>query len=267
MSLFGPDINDDSVVFNNYRVYGSILLFIMGTIVFFGVKIVNKFAGIALVCVLGTIVCMFGGVAYNWHGNDKANICVVGTRLISQVANCTKDPVYGEELWNTFCVRRDNASELYQNLTTRYDYECDQYFHENEVIYRRGIKGIASGTFKDAMWNTYHDGGDVVSDSLNETEYNLGGKKPYNYIVVDIWTSFTLIIGIFFPSVTGANENGFVLSTLEAIQVSWPAPTGRVTWRMLRGPSRSEPSWPSSQLGQFTFSPLYFLPLQWTRCS
>ena len=74
MSLFGPDINDDSVVFNNYRVYGSILLFIMGTIVFFGVKIVNKFAGIALVCVLGTIVCMFTGVAYNASGNDKANI-------------------------------------------------------------------------------------------------------------------------------------------------------------------------------------------------
>ena len=203
MSLFGPDITDDSVVFNNYRVYGSILLFIMGTIVFFGVKIVNKFAGIALVCVLGTIVCMFTGVAYNANGNDKANICVVGTRLVNKVANCTKDPVYGEELWNEFCARRDNASDVWQNMTTVYDYECDEYFAENLVHYRRGIKGIMSGTFKEAMWNTYHDEGDVISDSLNETEYNLGGKKPHNYIMVDLWTSFTLIIGIFFPSVTG----------------------------------------------------------------
>ena len=72
MSLFGPDINDDSVVFNNYRVYGSILLFIMGTIVFFGVKIVNKFAGLALVCVLGSIVCIFVGILVNFNGNDKA---------------------------------------------------------------------------------------------------------------------------------------------------------------------------------------------------
>ena len=72
MSLFGPDINDDSVVFNNYRVYGSLMLFIMGTIVFFGVKIVNKFAGLALVCVLGSIVCIFVGILVNFHGNDKA---------------------------------------------------------------------------------------------------------------------------------------------------------------------------------------------------
>ena len=72
MSLFGPDINDDSVVFNNYRVYGSLMLFVMGTIVFFGVKIVNKFAGLALVCVLGSIVCIFVGILVNFAGNDKA---------------------------------------------------------------------------------------------------------------------------------------------------------------------------------------------------
>ena len=72
MSLFGPDINDDSVVFNNYRVYGSLMLFVMGTIVFFGVKIVNKFAGLALVCVLGSIVCIFVGILVNFKGNDKA---------------------------------------------------------------------------------------------------------------------------------------------------------------------------------------------------
>jgi len=223
MSLFGPDITDDSVVFNNYRVYGSILLFIMGTIVFFGVKIVNKFAGIALVCVLGTIVCMFTGVAYNANGNDKANICVVGTRLVNKVANCTKDPVYGAELWNEFCARRDNASDVWQNMTTVYDYECDEYFAENIVHFRRGIKGIMSGTFKEAMWNTYHDEGDVISDSLNETEYNLGGKKPHNYIMVDLWTSFTLIIGIFFPSVTGimagANRSGDLADAGKAIPI------------------------------------------------
>ena len=203
MSLFGPDINDDSVVFNNYRVYGSFLLWIMGTIVFFGVRIVNKFAGLALLCVLGTIVCMFGGVFYNYSGNDKANICVLGTRLLSQVANCTKDPVYGDDLWNQFCERLDNATHLEQNLTTPYDFKCDEYFDENEVIWRRGILGLASGTFKNATWNSYRDSGYVVSDSLEESEYNLGGKKSYNYVMVDIWTSFTLIIGIFFPSVTG----------------------------------------------------------------
>ena len=42
MSLFGPDITDDFVKFNNFRVYGTILLIIMGSIVFVGVKFVNK---------------------------------------------------------------------------------------------------------------------------------------------------------------------------------------------------------------------------------
>ena len=204
MSLFGPDLNDDSVVFNNYRVYGTILLFIMGTIVFFGVQIVNKFASLALVCVLGTIVCMFTGIIWNYNGNDLANICVVGTRLVEQVSNCTKHHIYGEELWNHFCERLDNATDIeFQNMTSEYDYKCDEYFSEQNVTYRRGIKGIASGTFSEAMWNTYHEGGDVVSDSWEESEYNLGGKSTHNYIIVDIYTSFTIIIGIFFPSVTG----------------------------------------------------------------
>ena len=208
MSLFGPDLNDDSVVFNNYRVYGTILLFIMGTIVFFGVQIVNKFASLALVCVLGTIVCMFTGIIWNYGGNDLANICVVGTRLVEQVANCTKHHIYGEELWNHFCERLDNATDIeFQNMTSEWDYKCDEYFTESNITYRRGIKGIASGTFSEAMWNTYHEGGDVVSDSTEESEYNLGGKSTHNYIIVDIYTSFTIIIGIFFPSVTGDIED------------------------------------------------------------
>ena len=53
MSLFGPDITDDFVKFNNFRVYGTILLIVMGSIVFVGVKFVNKFASVALACVLG----------------------------------------------------------------------------------------------------------------------------------------------------------------------------------------------------------------------
>ena len=106
----------------------------MGTIVFFGVSIVNKFASLALVCVLGTIVCMFTGIVYNFNGNDLANICVVGTRLVNKVSNCTKDPVYGEELWNTFCTRLENATDTWQNQTTPFDYECDEYFEEENEM-------------------------------------------------------------------------------------------------------------------------------------
>lgn len=91
MSLFGPDITDDFVKFNNFRVYGTILLIIMGSIVFVGVKFVNKFAGFALACVLLTIASIYVGLAVNYGGNDSANFCVVGTRIVRSVENCTKD--------------------------------------------------------------------------------------------------------------------------------------------------------------------------------
>ena len=72
MSIFGPDITDDFVKFNNFRVYGTILLVIMGSIVFVGVKFVNKFASVALACVLFTIFSIYVGIFVNAKGNHKA---------------------------------------------------------------------------------------------------------------------------------------------------------------------------------------------------
>ena len=54
------------------QVYGTALLGIMGIIVFLGVKFVNKFASVALVCVLGSIVAIFVGVFVNFNGNESA---------------------------------------------------------------------------------------------------------------------------------------------------------------------------------------------------
>ena len=46
--------------------------------------------------------------------------------------------------------------------------------------------------------------GDAISYSKNETEWNLGGKPVRNMVIVDVYTTWTILIGIFFPSVTGA---------------------------------------------------------------
>ena len=55
-----------------FQVYGTAMLFVMGLIVFLGVKIVNKFASVALFCVLASILCIFAGVFVNVNGNDKS---------------------------------------------------------------------------------------------------------------------------------------------------------------------------------------------------
>jgi hypothetical protein len=61
----------------------------------------------------------------------------------------------------------------------------------------------AIGSFFDNVPSKYHDSGDAISNSTVETDYNLGGTPKMGYITTDIYTSFVLLIGIFFPSCTG----------------------------------------------------------------
>ena len=53
------------------------------------------------------------------------------------------------------------------------------------------------------MANTARTQGDAISYSKNETEWNLGGRDKRNLVIVDVYTTWTILVGIFFPSVTG----------------------------------------------------------------
>lgn len=81
LSLFG-DTNVPANMNNNYRLYGTLLLTLIGSIVFAGVRFVNKFAAIALVCVLGSIGCIYAGIFLNWSGNRDMEFCILGERLL-----------------------------------------------------------------------------------------------------------------------------------------------------------------------------------------
>lgn len=70
LSLFDLTENDQAM-YNNFRIYGTGLLMVMGLIVFLGVKFVNKFATVALACVIMSIIAIYVGIFYNWNGNDK----------------------------------------------------------------------------------------------------------------------------------------------------------------------------------------------------
>lgn len=74
------------------------------------------------------------------------------------------------------------------------------------------------------------------------------------YVVNDIATFFTLLVGIYFPSVTGECLLTFAeeperrrLDHLPVTnpQGSWPVPTGQVTCGTPRSPFLSGPSWRS----------------------
>ena len=45
--------------------------------------------------------------------------------------------------------------------------------------------------------------GQAVARTMNAVDIELLDQPAYNQVVVDISTSFTLLVGIYFPSVTG----------------------------------------------------------------
>lgn len=77
LSIFGDFTKDPNIMYNNFRVYGTGLLMVMGTIVFIGVKFVNKFATVALACVILSIVAVYVGLFYNFNGNESLKYIIV----------------------------------------------------------------------------------------------------------------------------------------------------------------------------------------------
>ncbi len=147
------------------------------------------------------------------------SFCTVGTRIVGKVQECSKD--YGTELYFQFCKLKEvgNAEDNDAAATTpapaviNYtllamekspsDFVCDQYFEENNASWHQGIRGLSSNAFFENLPGKFRDKGDALSNSSVEAEWNLGGNKPFGYITADIYTSFVMLVGIFFPSCTG----------------------------------------------------------------
>lgn len=60
--LFGSDVEIPHVAFNHYRIYGTILLLIIGACVLIGIKFVTKIAPLSLCAVLLSILAIYIGV-------------------------------------------------------------------------------------------------------------------------------------------------------------------------------------------------------------
>lgn len=95
----------------------------------------------------------------------------------------------------------------------------------NNVTHVKGIKGLASGVFYENVMPSFLEVtthltttylvckanhfvcilqlGQIIAYGQNPTDINNDDGTAYNQVLADITTSFTLLIGIFFPSVTG----------------------------------------------------------------
>ncbi|XP_075215520.1 solute carrier family 12 member kcc isoform X2 [Lycorma delicatula] len=210
LSIFGDFTKDVNIMYNNFRVYGSCLLVVMGTIVFIGVKFVNKFASVALACVILSILAVYVGIFVNFNGNDKLKMCVLGTRLLKDIPITQCNKTENGPLYNIFCSGNSSAS-------------CDPYFKEHNISIVNGIKGLASGVFLDNVADSFLENGQYIAQTKDPEEIQRLDRPTYNQVFADITTSFTLLIGIFFPSVTGimagSNRSGDLADAQKSIPI------------------------------------------------
>ncbi|XP_055722757.1 solute carrier family 12 member 7-like isoform X1 [Salvelinus fontinalis] len=185
---------------NNMRVYGTCCLALMALVVFVGVKYVNKLALVFLACVVLSIMAIYAGVIKTVIEPPDFPICLLGNRSLQNhnFEKCVKTEViknvtYTTKLWELFCDSR------HLNAT------CDEYFTLNNVTEIQGIPGLLSGVIKDNMWGDYGPSGMLVEKKNQSSVPAQDNSRDIYmpYVFNDISTFFTLLVGIYFPSVTG----------------------------------------------------------------
>ncbi|XP_007424444.1 solute carrier family 12 member 7 isoform X1 [Python bivittatus] len=213
----------EEATLNNMRVYGTCIVAMMAIVVFVGVKYVNKLALVFLACVILSIMAIYAGVIKTAFDPPDFPICLLGNRTLARDKDfpCAKyieanNITVTTRLWRWFC-----GNNPYLNAT------CDEYFQLNNVTEIQGIPGIASGVLLDNLWSIYSDKGTIVEkrDLPSVPVLDEAKDEQDYYVYTDIMTYFTMLVGIYFPSVTGIMAGSNRSGDLRDAQKSIPTGT------------------------------------------
>uniref|UniRef100_A0A673Z6P8 Solute carrier family 12 member 5b n=1 Tax=Salmo trutta TaxID=8032 RepID=A0A673Z6P8_SALTR len=208
----------EAAMLNNMRVYGTIVLSFMATVVFVGVKYVNKLALVFLACVILSILAVYAGVIKTAFEPPVFPVCILGNRtLISKGFDvCAKvierdNGTVTTKLWKIFC------DSEFLNAT------CDEYFANNNVSEIQGIPGVSSGILN--LFGYYLEKGDFLEkrgiSAMQDPDAPITNSN--RYVLADITSFFTLLVGIYFPSVTGimagSNRSGDLRDAQKSIPI------------------------------------------------
>ncbi|KAG8572251.1 hypothetical protein GDO81_011994 [Engystomops pustulosus] len=215
-AIFPIEQDDPQAMLNNMRIYGTCIIAMMAIVVFVGVKYVNKLALVFLACVILSIMAIYAGVIKSAFDPPDFPMCLLGNRVLAKrnLEICAKyisNNTINEALWNKFCI------------TTNESTTCDPYFMANNITEIQGIPGVASGVLLDNLWSAYSQKGSIIE--RNQTSSVAGeGQKTYSqhYVLTDIMTYFTMLVGIYFPSVTGIMAGSNRSGDLKDAQKSIP---------------------------------------------
>uniref|UniRef100_A0A3Q4GR29 Solute carrier family 12 member 5a n=1 Tax=Neolamprologus brichardi TaxID=32507 RepID=A0A3Q4GR29_NEOBR len=209
----------EAALLNNMRVYGTILLTSMATVVFVGVKYVNKLALVFLACVILSILAVYAGVIKTAMDPPVFPVCVLGNRTLVwktfDVCAKTIETANGTvttQLWQMFC------DSPFLNAT------CDKYFVANNVTEIQGIPGVTSGILITCLETTMTKGTSFPGAKMESVEDQDDPLTNANrYVLADITSFFTLLVGIYFPSVTGimagSNRSGDLRDAQKSIPI------------------------------------------------
>uniref|UniRef100_A0A3Q3K6E2 Solute carrier family 12 member 5b n=1 Tax=Monopterus albus TaxID=43700 RepID=A0A3Q3K6E2_MONAL len=205
---------------NNMRVYGTIILSLMAVVVFVGVKYVNKLALVFLACVILSILAVYAGVIKTAVDPPFFPVCLLGNRtLVSKGYDiCAKVIEIDNEtvtttLWRSFC------DSEYLNAT------CDEYFTNNNVTEIQGIPGVTSGILAENLFGNYLEKGMILEKRglASNMDPDSPTSSSNHYVLADITSFFTLLVGIYFPSVTGimagSNRSGDLRDAQRSIPI------------------------------------------------
>uniref|UniRef100_A0A5K4F357 Solute carrier family 12 member 6 n=2 Tax=Schistosoma mansoni TaxID=6183 RepID=A0A5K4F357_SCHMA len=209
-SLFG-DITSDAALFNNTRVYGTILLFTVMCCVFMGIRFVSRFAAVSLAAVLISILCVYLGV-FTVNPSRSPYVCALGGRLLSQdfitvngTAQCHKNttgPIY-----EAYCNNPEIATE-----------ESCAFFNANNISYFPAMPGLTSQKFFENFFESHYREKGKAYDNVDFPADRKYGQGPN---IADVTSSFMLLLGIYFPSVTGimagSNRSGDLTNPQKSI--------------------------------------------------
>ncbi|RNA10301.1 solute carrier family 12 member 6 isoform X2 [Brachionus plicatilis] len=221
------DIENQSDAFQNFRIYGSLLLIIIGTCVFIGIKFVSKLAPVSLIAVILSILCIYIGVIKSAFFPPNLPICVFNeTRLIryesyvideqsfchnqKNCMNTHRNESFICPLWKAYCgpyydaingherraLDKDQKEYIVEDFVTKkFGHLCRFFEMQDSVKIKQGIPGMSSS---DPILTNYK------ASYLDENEVFPGEKGlPEVEILNKELTSFLILIGIYFPSVTG----------------------------------------------------------------
>ncbi|XP_077424027.1 solute carrier family 12 member 5b isoform X1 [Vanacampus margaritifer] len=210
----------EAALLNNMRVYGTIVLSFMSLVVFVGVKYVNKLALGFLACVILSILAVYGGVIKTAIDPPVFPVCLLGNRTLASKGYdvCAKvieidNETVTTKLWRSFC------DSEYINAT------CDDYFNDNNVTEIQGIPGVTSGILAENLFGNYLEKGMIVEKRglASQVDPDSSASSTNRFVLADITSFFTLLVGIYFPSVTGimagSNRSGDLRDAQKSIPI------------------------------------------------